>query len=442
MEELSISRFSGFEGHVHLPGSKSISNRAILLAALSSGKTTLKNLPLADDIEVLLTSLPLLGLRVEADHQALSARDEINSHLGAGHSFIIHGNNGVFQNDFLELNLDNAGTALRPLVAILSAGQGHYIVNGNEQMQKRPVSDLIAALKSLDVNIDAPSGCPPVEIHATGIKGGIVEMSGAVSSQFISAMMMSAVFMKEGLKIQLSDEPVSQPYIKLTIAVLNDFGIKVEQTGSKIFSIPMNQKLESINEYIIEGDASAATYFMAGGALPGCGPVVIHGLGKNSIQGDLGFTRLLEKMGASIELQSHSIRILGPPAGQKLKALDVDMNDMPDAAMTLAVLALFCDGTTHIRNIKNLRVKESERIRGLHTELLRLGAKVVEEESSLHISPAASLRAASIETYDDHRMAMAFSLAAFGVDIKIQDPACVSKTYKNYFDDFLPMAKR
>ena len=252
---------------------------------------------------------------------------------------------------------------------------------------------------------------------------------------------MAALYFENGLHIQLDDDVVSKPYIDMTIKILQIFGIAIERDNYTNFNIKPGQRLQSPNEFYIEGDASAASYFLAAGSLPGCGPVTIKGLGSDSIQGDLEFISLLQKMGSHIELNPTSILIRGPKRDQKLKALDVDMNHMPDAAMTLAVLALFCEGTTYIHNIENLRVKESERIQGLHKELAKLGAGVVEKQDALYITAPIEFIPSIIETYNDHRMAMAFALAAYGTNLQIQNPECVSKTYRNFFNDFLPMMR-
>ncbi|MCB1317695.1 MAG: 3-phosphoshikimate 1-carboxyvinyltransferase, partial [Leptospiraceae bacterium] len=332
---------------------------------------------------------------------------------------------------------------LRPLCAVLAAGHGTYTIDGNEQMRKRPIGDLVRALRQLGVQIECRnSNYPPVTIHADGVAGGNATISGSVSSQFVSALLMMAPLIEPGnrLTIELKNDPVSKPYIDLTLFLMKDFGVDVERDGFIRFIIDSGQ-YDNPGSYYIEGDATAATYFLAAGALPGCGPVRVEGLGADSIQGDVEFTELLMDMGAVITLGPDWIESRGPAAGEKLKALNVDMNAMPDAAMTLAVMALFCDGKTSIRNIANLRVKESERIRGLKTELEKFGARVKEEKDALHITPPAKLKSAAVDTYQDHRMAMAFALAAYGADIQIKNPSCISKTYPQFFRDFLPLCQ-
>lgn len=314
-------------------------------------------------------------------------------------------------------------------------------------MRRRPIRDLTEGLAKLGVDIDcAPNGGPPVHIKARGLHGGRVELSGRVSSQYISAILMAApLAAHEDIVLELPEEPVSKPYIDLTIDMMQEFGITVERDGYVRYRVPRGvYRLREAAEaqlYAVEGDASAATYFLAAGALPGCGPVVVRGVDRRSRQGDVAFADLLKDMGADIRYGEGWIEARGPAAGTKLTAIDRDMNDMPDAAMTLAVLAMFADGESHIRNIANLRVKESERIRGLRLELEKLGASVLEEEDALHVTPPTQFRPARIETYHDHRMAMAFAVAAFGTELQIVNPGCVSKTYARFFDDFVPLAK-
>ena len=339
--------------------------------------------------------------------------------------------------------LENAGTAMRPLTAILSAGEGHYLLEGSARMYQRPILDLVEALQKMGVSIQcSPQGCPPVEIQAKTLKGGRVDLSAKHSSQYVSALLFVAPLAQEDVHLHLFDKPVSEPYIDLSIDVLQKFKIQIEKRSSQEYFIPAPQIFSSLQDIYIEGDATAASYFLGAGALPGCGPVTVHSLGKNSKQGDIGFVKILERMGAKVEYGEKQISVQGPPRQEHLRALDVDMNDMPDAAMTLAVLALYANGPTKIRGIANLRLKESERIKALRMELVKVGAIIEEETSSLCITPPKELRKVSIKTYEDHRMAMAFSLLSYGTDVEIQDYNCVEKTYRNFFDDFLPMCIR
>ncbi len=433
-EPLQIAPFHSFYGTVDLPGSKSIANRALLCAALAKGTTQLCQLPLADDIDVLLAALPKLGVSLE-----LMPRLSKTKVHGLGAPFSV--------SKKVELYLANAGTALRPLTAILSAGYGSFVLQGNARMRQRPIGDLVQALQELGVEIHcAWNACPPVYIHAKGLhfakEGGHIFVRAQASSQYVSALLMAAPLSHGNLTIELSGKVVSRPYIDLTIAVMREFGIRVREEGANCFFIPSPQTYKAVASYTIEKDASAASYFLAAGALPGCGPVRIEGLGSSSRQGDIAFAKLLAQMGASLQLKEHSIEICGPSKKEmpRLRALDVNMNDMPDAAMTLAVLALFCDGRMRIRDIANLRLKESERIEGLKKELEKLGASVQAAQDSLYITPPSRCRPASIACYGDHRMAMSFALAAYETGIIIEDPDCCAKTYKNFFTDFLACA--
>ncbi|MCE9600161.1 MAG: 3-phosphoshikimate 1-carboxyvinyltransferase [Spirochaetia bacterium] len=423
--ELTLKRTEKFQGSVALPGSKSIANRALLLAAVCGGKTEITGLPDAEDVEVLLRNLPTLGIRTEISENLV----------------LVHGCNGPFPVEFASLRLENAGTALRPLVALLCAGHGNFTIDGNDQMRNRPIGDLVRGLARLGINITAIEKTvlnktdlyPPVKIQSTGFPGGETVLSGAVSSQFISAFLLAAPFARKPVRLVIAEEPVSKPYIDLTIHMMQEFSVRISRRGYAEFEIePQQYKTPGV--YRVEADATAATYFMSLGAL--AGPVTISSLGRDSAQGDVKYANLLRQMGANVEHSGDRITV----RRGTLNGIDIDMNDMPDAAMTLAVLALFAKGTTTIRNIANLRVKESERIRGLATELTKLGAEVEEGEDSLTVHPPAQLKPARIETYKDHRMAMAFSLASFGTDVTILDPDCVRKTYTHYFRDYFAVA--
>ncbi|MBL8020609.1 MAG: 3-phosphoshikimate 1-carboxyvinyltransferase [Leptospirales bacterium] len=423
--ELTLKQTNRFEGSVVLPGSKSIANRALLLSAVSSGKTEIQGLPDAEDVEVMLRNLPALGIRTDNEDERVT----------------IAGCGGPFPVEFASLRLENAGTALRPLVAMLCAGRGSFTIDGNDQMRNRPIGDLVRGLARLGITIRAEEKVqggktdlyPPVRIETAGFPGGETVLSGSVSSQFISAFLLAAPLAARSVRLLIAEEPVSKPYIDLTIHMMQEFGVKVERKGYAEFVIDP-QKYKTPGKYRVEADATAATYFMALGAL--AGPVTVSSLSKASAQGDIHFAELLQKMGARVDHVDDRITV----RRGDLNGIDVDMNDMPDAAMTLAVLALFARGTTRIRNIANLRVKESERIKGLATELTRLGAMVEEGEDSLTVHPPETLRPARIETYKDHRMAMAFSLASFGTEVTILDPDCVRKTYTHYFRDFFAVA--
>lgn len=420
-QKIQLPKVRQFVGEVHLPGSKSISNRALILAAIAKGETILENLPYSDDVQILLAQLPKLGVSV--NHVDRKTNSQMVSIAGVSGSFAI---------DSGEFNVENAGTALRPLVALLSVGKGSFTVDGNAQMRRRPIGDLVEAIRSVGVNISmSKDGTPPVQIDTQGWQSGRLTISGKSSSQFISALLMAAPLTKQRVVIELPEPSVSQPYIDLTIQMMNQFGVSVDNHSYTRYTIKEGQSYISPGHYYIEGDATAATYFMTAGLLSG--PVRIYGLDESSIQGDIEYLELIKKQGGQVITGKNWIEVKNE---SPIQGLTVDMNRMPDAAMTLAVSALFANQPIEIRNVENLRVKESERIKGLRIELEKLGARVDEWQDGLKVYAPASLRSAEIETYQDHRMAMAFSLASFGVPITILDPECVNKTYPDYFNDF------
>ncbi|KAB2929206.1 MAG: 3-phosphoshikimate 1-carboxyvinyltransferase [Leptonema illini] len=420
IERLEIPRIGTFFGEVRLPGSKSIGNRALLLAALARGETILQNVPDSDDVSVMLKQMPSLGVGCFRLMNEIEGSYRV---VGAGGPFSIK--EGLF-------DVENAGTALRPLVAVLSAGQGSYTIDGNEQMRRRPVADLVAAVRTAGVAIECSAeGTPPVTMRTDGWKSADFTISGKTSSQFISALLLAAPLSRRRVTITLPDEPVSRPYIDMTLRMMEQFGVRTEREGYTQFIVPEKQCYESPGTYYIEGDATAATYFMTAGMLSG--PVRIHGLDESSIQGDIRYLDIIRAQGGRVKTGKNWIETQhqGPVRG-----ITVDMNDMPDAAMTLAITGLFADKPVEIRNVENLRVKESERIRGLRTELEKFGAAVDEFQDGLRVHPPQIVHGAEVETYRDHRMAMAFSLAAIRTDLVILDPACVNKTYPRYFEDF------
>lgn len=414
---LWIPKIASFTGEVHLIGSKSIANRALLLAAMTKSKTTLKNVPNSEDVMVLKNTLPKLGILVEE-----SLLNVLNVHGET--KFCLKEN---------YLNLENAGTALRPLVAILSTNyiQKEVIIDGNEQMRKRPILDLVEALQKIGVEIEcSPQGTPPIKLKQGGWKRNQIFVSGKTSSQFISALLLAAPLALKEVEIFVMDEPVSKPYIDLTIKMMKVFNVEVIQENYKYFKISP-QNYQSPKEYTIEGDATAATYFFTAGMVSG--PVKVCGINKNSIQGDIKYVNIIEKIGGQISYFDDSITI---QKHKTLTGISVDMNEMPDAAMTLAVTGLFTNTPIEIYNIENLRVKESERIKGLCTELKKFGAEVEERKDGLKVYPLKEIKKPRIETYKDHRMAMAFSLGSFLTELEIIDPDCVRKTYPDYFLHF------
>ncbi|HEY9279948.1 MAG TPA: 3-phosphoshikimate 1-carboxyvinyltransferase [Eoetvoesiella sp.] len=428
---LCLVPVSRAQGQIYLPGSKSISNRVLLLAALAQGVTRLTGLLDSDDTRVMLAALRQLGVRVDS-----ASLTEAEVHGGAPFP-INHGN----------LFLGNAGTAFRPLTAALALMGGDYRLSGVARMHERPIGDLAEALKQLGANIEylGNPGYPPLKIGQGNIQAQEpVKVKGSVSSQFLTALLLAAPIYTEAanqaLTIEVEGELISRPYILITLNLMARFGVQVDREGWQRFRIPAGAKYCTPGAMAIEGDASSASYFMALGAIGG-GPVHIHGVGSASIQGDIAFADTLEAMGASITRHADSIEVSGVQVarGEKLKAFDQDFNLIPDAAMTAAALALYADGPCTLRNIGSWRVKETDRIHAMHTELSKLGATVESGPDWIRVHPVefSQWQAATIATYDDHRMAMCFSLAAFGPrPVTILEPDCVSKTFPDYFSVF------
>ena len=426
---LKIEPIGRVEGEIRLPGSKSLSNRALLLAALSKGETTLYNLLQSDDTHYMIEALKELGVSLEYDPEHALCRV-----VGRGSAFV--------HDEKLRLYLGNAGTAMRPLCAVLSAGQGEYELTGNPRMKERPIGALVDALQGLGADIDylENAGYPPLALHAHGLRGGETTIDATVSSQFLSALLMAAPLSQTPVTVRLEKDPVSKPYIDITLDLMRRFGVPVEKAeGYRRFQIEAPQCYRSPGEYLIEGDASSASYFLAAAAIKG-GCVTVHGIGKRSIQGDVAFVDVLEKMGAKVEWGETHVTVC---RAEKLKAVDMDFNHIPDAAMTIATAALFAEGTTVLRNIYNWRVKETDRLSAMATELHKTGAAVEEGEDYLKITPPQRIKHAEIDTYDDHRMAMAFSLLALDpASVTIRDPGCCAKTFPEYFEYFESIAKR
>jgi 3-phosphoshikimate 1-carboxyvinyltransferase len=415
VKHLDLDPIARAWGTVRMPGSKSISNRVLLLAALSQGETKIRDLLDSDDTQVMLEALGRLGVRIGPDATV----------RGAG---------GAFPVKSTELQLGNAGTAFRPLTAVLALCGGEYRLSGVARMHERPIGDLVDALRSLGARIDyaGEQGYPPLAIHPGTVRGGATRVRGDVSSQYLSALLMAAPLAPSPTRIEVEGELISRPYVEITLNLMRRFGVEVKRDGWKSFTVPA-ARYASPGEIRVEGDASSASYFLAAGAIGG-GPVRVEGVGRASIQGDVRFAEVLEKMGAAVTVDEDWIE--ASSAGG-LKAIDADLNAIPDAAMTAAVAALFARGTSTIRNIGSWRVKETDRIAAMAAELRKLGAKVEEGADFIRVSPPAKLQAATIDTYDDHRMAMAFSLAALGgVRVRINDPQCVGKTFPEYFDAF------
>jgi len=431
MEFLDLPALHHAAGVVRLPGSKSISNRTLLLAALAEGRTEIHDLLDSDDTQVMLAGLQKLGVRVEP--------------LGPN-SYAVHGVGGAFPVKEAELFLGNAGTAFRPLTAALALSGGTYTLSGVARMHERPIGDLVDGLRQIGVQVEylQNDGYPPLKLSPSTIAlNAPIKVRGDVSSQFLTALLMALPLSGQTAQIEVVGELISKPYIEITLNLMARFGVKVERRlengGWSHFTIHAG-KYVSPGSIHVEGDASSASYFLAAGAIAG-GPVRVEGVGSASIQGDVKFADALAAMGAQIAYGDNWIEAK-PPVTGVLKAFDADFNHIPDAAMTLAVAALFADGPCTLRNIASWRVKETDRIAAMATELRKVGAEVEEGADYLKVTPPkAFVPNAAIDTYDDHRMAMCLSLATFGgVPVRINDPKCVGKTFPEYFDAFASVA--
>ena len=436
MDYIDIAPIRRVRGTVRLPGSKSISNRILLLAALAQGETRIHDVLDSDDTRYMLEALRKLGIHWTQD---------------AGGVLAVVGANGAFPVRQADLFLGNAGTAFRPLTAVLALCGGNYRLDGVARMHERPIKDLVDALDQLgaDVSYLGKDGYPPLEIRAGEIrKGAEVRVRGNVSSQFLTALLMSLPLLGTRTVVNVVGELISKPYIEITLNMMQRFGIIVERSDWQRFIVPASRYV-SPGEIFVEGDASSASYFLAAGAisaLNGGGPVRVQGIGADSIQGDVRFVETLRAMGAAVDVGGNWIEAGAAPAAvakRKLSAIEADFNHIPDAAMTVAILALFADGTSTLRNIGSWRVKETDRIAAMATELRKVGAVVEEGADWLRITPPAAFKAATIDTYDDHRMAMCFSLVALGgVAVRINDPKCVAKTFPDYFPVFAGISER
>ncbi len=423
---LALAAARGASGSVALPGSKSISNRALLLAALAHGQTKLAGVLDADDTRVMIAALRTLGVdvRQQADPRNVA----------------VEGNGGRFTTKSAELFLGNAGTAMRPLTAALAMGDGHFVVDGVPRMRERPIGDLVNALRALGAVVDyrATAGFPPLAIAPLQARAtGAVDIRGDVSSQFLSALLMALpahpAHAAQDLVVTVTTPLISRPYVEITTRLMQRFGVGVGAPDASTFVVPAGSGYRSPGQVDVEGDASSASYFLAAGVLGG-GPVRVEGVGRASIQGDVAFADVLAGLGADIRFASHAIEAR---RGRPLSGGTIDCTAIPDAAMTLAITALSATAPTTLAGIGSWRVKETDRIAAMATELAKLGATVEAGADWLRVEPLSTFRAAAIDTYDDHRMAMCFSLAVFGgAGVTINDPGCVGKTFPGYFDAF------
>ena len=408
---------------VRIPGSKSLTNRALITAALADGRSRLTGLLLADDTRYMIECLRALGIGVSVDEpQATATVQGCGGHIPATESTLFCG---------------NSGTTMRFCAAATALAMGAYNLAGTPRMHERPIGPLVDALRRLGGRVEylRTEGYPPITVHARGLDGGQVLFTSPPSSQLISGLLMAAPYAKSDVFLEVQGELVSAPYIAMTIAVMSAFGVEVVAQSSEPAwrcIVASSQRYQG-RDYAIEPDASNASYFLAAPAVAG-GRVTVEGLGTGSVQGDAKFVDVLEQMGCRIERQPTSLMVIGPEAGQHLRGIDIDLNDMPDMVQTLAVLSLFAKGPTRIRNVANLRLKETDRLAALALELRRLGAMIELGPDSLAIHPPSKVTPAAIETYDDHRMAMSFALAGLVAEgVSINDPDCVGKTFPDFF---------
>jgi 3-phosphoshikimate 1-carboxyvinyltransferase len=406
------------EGSVTPPGSKSLTNRALICAALADGDSTLTGALDSEDTRVMIDALSLLGI-------------PIGRH-GSGITLSVHGAGGTIRAAKADLFVANSGTTMRFLTALVTLGRGEYRIDGIARMRERPIGDLISGLSQLGASVvcEGQNDCPPVVVHSSGLPGGAAVVRGDVSSQFLSGLLMAAPYAKSPVVIDVEGELVSQPYVEMTLSVMDAFGVQVHRKSDlRRFEVPIGRAYTS-RDYAIEPDASAASYWWAAAAITG-GRVTVPGLTRKSLQGDVAFCKCLSQMGCEVEYGDSFITV----CGKDLRGIEVDMNSISDTVQTLAVVALFADGPTTIRGVGHIRHKETDRIAAVACELRKLGADVEERRDGLVIRPH-KLVAAAIDTYNDHRMAMSFSLAGLRIPgVVIRDPACVQKTYPEFFAD-------
>ncbi|MGC4005372.1 MAG: 3-phosphoshikimate 1-carboxyvinyltransferase [Pirellulales bacterium] len=409
-------------GTMRPPGSKSITNRALICAALAEGTSTLTGALDSEDTRVMVDSLTRVGIKVEAN---------FDSPDPAARTVTIAGSGGRLPRDTADLYIANSGTSVRFLTAMLAVGQGTYRLDGTPRMRERPIGDLIESLRGLGVDLrsEADTGCPPVVIRAAGLPGGTTRVRGNVSSQFLSALLMAAPYAQSPLTIEVEGELVSRPYVEITTTVMRAFGIETTEPVAGRFVVPQGRYAG--RAYDIEPDASAASYWFAAAAITG-GEIAVAGLDESSLQGDLRFVDALERMGCEVRRETGRTIV----RGGSLRGIDIDMNAISDTVQTLTAVALFAAGPTRVRGVAHNRHKETDRIGNLAIELRKFGAVVDEHEDGLTIHPPKTLTPASIATYHDHRMAMSLALVGLRVPgVEIMDPRCVEKTYPEFFED-------
>lgn len=416
-DALPITPKPPIDADVRVPGSKSLTNRALVVAALAAGSSRLDGCLLAEDSFVMLDALDALGIKTERDFETVT----------------VYGQGGRIPADAADLDLRLSGTSIRFLTALVALGRGRFVLDGTERMRERPIQDLLNALSSLGVDAQAQleTGCPPVVVNAAGLRGGNAAVAGGSSSQYLSALLMAAPYAETPVTLTVTGELQSKPFIDMTLNLMADFGVSVERDGYRSFTVPTGPY--RARPYAVEGDAMAAGYLWAAAAITG-GRVRVENVGRRSVQGDKRLASVLEQMGCTVTWTAESCEVT---LTGTLRGGTFDLNDMSDQAQTLAVVALFADSPTRIENVWNLRIKETDRLSALATELRRLGASVEEGHDYLALQPLApaDARPAEVRTYGDHRMAMAFALAGLRLPgVVIRDPGCVTKTFPAFFD--------
>ncbi|MDL1956664.1 MAG: 3-phosphoshikimate 1-carboxyvinyltransferase [Candidatus Desulfofervidus auxilii] len=403
----------GIKLDINVPGSKSLTHRALIVAALAEGESLLKNLLLAEDTLLTISALKQMGIKIETLNNTAK----------------IYGKNGKISSPKNPIYLGNSGTSMRLLTAICALGKGQFILTGNERMQQRPIQPLIDALKiwKVDAYTEKDNGCPPVIIKADGIKGGKTQIDASISSQFVSGLLLAAPYAENDCIIEVKGKLSSKPYVDLTLKVMKDFGIQVENKDYQYFFVPKGNY--KARDYIIEGDCSTASYFWAAAAILK-GEITVSPINADSAQADIGFVWILEKMGCKVEIKENGIKVIG----KDLKGISVDMNNMPDVVPTLAIVAAFAKGVTEIKNVAHLRYKECDRLHALANELKKIGINVEEKKDGLIIE-GGKPHGTIIETYNDHRIAMSFAIAGLKVpEIEIINPDCVKKSFPGFWE--------
>lgn len=422
VETIEIRPSGPIHGSIRPPGSKSLTNRAMLCAALAEGESLLTGALDSEDTRVMAEALARLGGPVVHDPAQRTIR--------------VRGCGGRIPAETADLFAANSGTSMRFLTPLVALGRGTFRIDGTPRMRQRPIEDLLEALQQLgvDARSELASGCPPVVVRAAGLPGGTARVAGNVSSQFLSGLLMAAPYARRPVELLVDGELVSRPYVEMTLAVMAAFGVAVEHEGLRRFTVPSGRGYRG-REYAIEPDASAASYFFAAAAVTG-GEITVEGLSKNSLQGDVAFCECLAQMGCKVRYGPDSITVAGKP----LRGIEADMNAISDTVQTLAAVALFAHGPTTITGVGHIRHKETDRLRAVAAELRKLGAEVDQRDDGLRIVPG-PLRGAVIETYDDHRMAMSMAVAGLRTaGVVIRDPACTAKTYPGFFEDLARLA--